>query len=335
MILAAGAINSPKLLELSGIGRPDVLGRAGHRRARMSCRRGREPAGSSADPHRLQGHERPHPEHSVPQPVSARRHGARICAAAAPGRCRWRRASSASSPQSDPRLATPDLEYHVQPLSTDRLGEPLHRFPAITVSVCNLRPESRGTIHMRSADAGAAPKIRPNYLSTEGDRHVAADSIRHARRLMQRRALAALSRRKKCCPGAQFATDAELAAQGAATSPPPSSIRSAPAGWARPDGGGRRTVARPWPRRAARRRRLDHARHRLGQHQFAGSHDRRTRSGLCLPGVGARDRLPYGEEAQGLDQVSSVEMSCFTQRFNSLVRHIFWTRKVKGEQWRK
>ncbi|TIL78505.1 MAG: GMC family oxidoreductase, partial [Mesorhizobium sp.] len=50
--------------------------------------------------------------------------------------------------RSDPRLETPDLEYHVQPLSTDRLGEPLHRFPAVTVSVCNLRPESRGTVHM-------------------------------------------------------------------------------------------------------------------------------------------------------------------------------------------
>ena len=70
-------------------------------------------------------------------------------------------------------MATPDLEYHVQPLSTDKLGDPLHPFPAVTVSVCNLRPESRGTCHIRSRDPAEQPAIRLNYLSAERDRDVA------------------------------------------------------------------------------------------------------------------------------------------------------------------
>ena len=66
-------------------------------------------------------------------------------------------------------LSTPDLEYHVQPLSLDAFGEPLHDFPAITASVCNLRPESRGSVALASADFRDAPRIAPNYLATEGD----------------------------------------------------------------------------------------------------------------------------------------------------------------------
>ena len=83
-----------------------------------------------------------------------------------------------------------NLEFHVQPLSLDRFGEPLHRFPALTVSACNLRPSSRGAVRIRSADFRAKPEIRPNYLSTEEDRQVAADAIRVTRRLMGQPALA-------------------------------------------------------------------------------------------------------------------------------------------------
>ena len=111
--------------------------------------------------------------------------------------------------RSDPRLETPDLEYHVQPLSTDRLGEPLHRFPAVTVSVCNLRPESRGSVHMDSADPREATKIKPNYLSTEGDRNVAVASIEHARRLMKTRAVARFAP-EEMLPGPQIAGRDEL-----------------------------------------------------------------------------------------------------------------------------
>ncbi len=82
-----------------------------------------------------------------------------------------------------------NIEFHVQPLSLDKFGEPLHRFPAITVSACNLRPTSRGTIRLRSADPAAKPMIAPNYLSTPEDRRVAADAIRVTRRLMRQPAL--------------------------------------------------------------------------------------------------------------------------------------------------
>lgn len=83
-----------------------------------------------------------------------------------------------------------NIEFHVQPLSLDKFGDPLHRFPAITVSACNLRPTSRGSVQIRSADYRAKPVIKPNYLSTEADRSVAADAIRMTRRLMKQAALA-------------------------------------------------------------------------------------------------------------------------------------------------
>ncbi|SNZ08400.1 GMC family oxidoreductase [Cohaesibacter gelatinilyticus] len=86
--------------------------------------------------------------------------------------------------KSNDQVATPNIEYHVQPLSLDKFGDPLHDFPAITVSVCNLRPESRGTLSLRSSDPYDAPIIAPNYLSAEMDKQVAIESLRHARKLM-------------------------------------------------------------------------------------------------------------------------------------------------------
>lgn len=82
-----------------------------------------------------------------------------------------------------------NLQFHIQPLSLDRFGDPLHRFPAITVAACNLQPTSRGTIRIRSADPAAKPVIAPAYLSTDEDREVAADAIRVTRRLMRQAAL--------------------------------------------------------------------------------------------------------------------------------------------------
>ncbi|WP_018386992.1 GMC family oxidoreductase [Ancylobacter sp. FA202] len=83
-----------------------------------------------------------------------------------------------------------DLEFHVQPLSLGKFGEPLHPFPAFTMSVCNLRPTSRGEVTLASADSAAAPLIQPNYLATEEDRRVAADSLRVGRRIVSQPALA-------------------------------------------------------------------------------------------------------------------------------------------------
>ncbi|MGJ5204465.1 GMC family oxidoreductase [Bradyrhizobium sp. HKCCYLR20261] len=93
--------------------------------------------------------------------------------------------------RSDPRRDRANIQFHVQPLSLDKFGDPLHRFPAITVSACNLRPTSRGTVRIRSAKLDEAPSIAPNYLATEDDRQVAADAIRVTRRLMKQNALAA------------------------------------------------------------------------------------------------------------------------------------------------
>src|ERR1700738_2962539 len=91
--------------------------------------------------------------------------------------------------RSDPHRERANIQFHVQPLSLDKFGDPLHRFPAITVSACNLRPTSRGTVRIRSADPSEAPSIAPNYLATDEDREVAADAIRTTRRLMKQKAL--------------------------------------------------------------------------------------------------------------------------------------------------
>jgi choline dehydrogenase len=92
--------------------------------------------------------------------------------------------------RSDPHRERANIQFHVQPLSLDKFGDPLHRFPAVTVSACNLQPTSRGTVRIRSAKPDEAPSIAPNYLSTEEDREVAADAIRTTRRLMKQQALA-------------------------------------------------------------------------------------------------------------------------------------------------
>ena len=112
--------------------------------------------------------------------------------------------------RSGPDVASADLEYHVQPLSLDAFGEPLHPFDAITASVCNLRPESRGSVRIAASDPAVPPEIRPNYLSTERDRSVAARAIRLTRRIVAQEAFAKY-RPEEFKPGPQFETEAELA----------------------------------------------------------------------------------------------------------------------------
>jgi len=112
--------------------------------------------------------------------------------------------------KTSPEFETPNIEYHVQPLSLDAFGQPLHKFPAITVSVCNLRPESRGTCHITENDPARAPAIKPNYLSTDNDRLIAAVSIRHARKLMAAERMKEFSP-IEIKPGPEIASDDELA----------------------------------------------------------------------------------------------------------------------------
>ena len=108
----------------------------------------------------------------------------------------------------------PNIEFHVQPLSLDKFGDPLHRFPAITVSACNLRPMSRGYVRIRDRNIASAPVIAPCYLSTDEDRKVAADAIRVTRRLMAQPALAPFEPQEHL-PGPSVGDDDEDLAKAA------------------------------------------------------------------------------------------------------------------------
>ena len=208
VILSAGAINSPKLLELSGIGRPDLLSALG-----IPVRHALAGVGEN-----LQDHLQIRTVFRIEGARTLNQLYHNLLSRAGMGlQYAFRRSGPLSMApsqlgifaRSDPAVATADLEYHVQPLSTDRLGEPLHRYPAVTVSVCNLRPESRGTVHVTANDTALAPEIRPNYLSTQGDRLLAARSIRHARSLMETRAIARF-RPQEMLPGTEYQSDEDL-----------------------------------------------------------------------------------------------------------------------------
>ncbi len=112
--------------------------------------------------------------------------------------------------RSDPGRAHANLQYHIQPLSLDAFGEDLHPFPAITVSVCNLNPTSRGHVRIRSGAFTDAPMISPNYLATQEDRQVAADSLRQVREIMAQPAMKT-HHPQEWKPGVQYQTDEELA----------------------------------------------------------------------------------------------------------------------------
>jgi choline dehydrogenase len=209
VILAAGAIGSPHLLQLSGIGDGDKL------RAHGIAVRHALP-GVGAD---LQDHLQLRCIYKVSNAVTLNQTAASLLSRIGMGvqYALFRRGPMTMAPstlgafaRSDPAAATANLEYHVQPLSLDRFGEPLHDFPAITASVCNLRPTSRGSVELRSADARAAPVIRPNYLSTPEDRRVAADAIRLTRRIMAARAMQPYSPREHL-PGDGVDGDEDLA----------------------------------------------------------------------------------------------------------------------------
>jgi choline dehydrogenase len=92
--------------------------------------------------------------------------------------------------RSDPARERANIQYHVQPLSLDKFGDPLHTFPAFTASVCNVQPTSRGSLRLRSGAPDDKPMIKPNYLATEEDRRVAIDSILVTRRIVAQPALA-------------------------------------------------------------------------------------------------------------------------------------------------
>jgi choline dehydrogenase len=115
--------------------------------------------------------------------------------------------------RSDAQRPHPNLQYHVQPLSLRAYDQPIDTFPAFTASVCNLNPTSRGSVRIRGADIRQPPRIAPNYLATEEDRHVAADSLRVTRRIVAQPALAKFSP-VEYLPGPQFTRDEDLVREG-------------------------------------------------------------------------------------------------------------------------
>ena len=208
VVLAAGSIASPQLLQLSGIGPGALLQKFGipvvHEMAGVG--------GNLHDHLQVRLVYKVHGVTTLNERVNS------LWGKAAMGlEYLFRKTGPLTMPpsqlgafaKSDPAQPTPNIEWHVQPLSLDKFGEPLHSFPAITPSVCNLRPTSRGHVHIRSTDPDAEPEILLNYLSTPEDQKVAVDSMRFTRRIMKSPALAKY-RPEEWKPGPQAESDADL-----------------------------------------------------------------------------------------------------------------------------
>jgi len=209
IVLAAGAIGSPQLLQLSGVGPVKLLSRFGIPLVAEAPGVGEN----------LQDHLQLRLIYKVRNAVTLNQRSSSLFGKARIGAEYVLNRSGPMSmapsqlgifAKSGPEFATANLEYHVQPLSLDKFGEPLHPFPAITMSVCNLRPEARGSVRIKSGDWRDHPAIQPDYLSSEADRRVAADAIRLTRRIMGARAL---SRHEpdEYLPGPHFQGEEELA----------------------------------------------------------------------------------------------------------------------------
>ena len=209
IILSAGGIGSPQILQCSGIGPPELLRGCG-----------------VPVVHELPGVGENLQDHLQIRPVfrvknaktlneSSRGWAARLGMAAE--YALFRRGMLASAPSqlccfafSDSSEKTPDIQYHVQPLSLDSFGSPLHAFPAFTASVCDLRPKSRGFVRIRDADARIPPRIDPRFLHAPEDRKTAARALRHAREICAQAPLQKLGA-AEYLPGLENRTDAELA----------------------------------------------------------------------------------------------------------------------------
>jgi choline dehydrogenase len=209
VILSAGAIGSPQLLQLSGIGPADLLAEhdipvvaelpgvgenlQDHLQIRSIYKvKGAKTLNTMANS--LVGKAKIGLEYVLKRSGPMSMAPSQLCA--------FTRSSEA--------YEHPNLEYHVQPLSLEAFGQPLHDFPAITASVCNLNPTSRGTVRIKSRDPRQAPAIAPNYLSTPEDRQVAADSLRVTRRIAEQPAFAKYQP-EEFKPGVQYQSNDDLA----------------------------------------------------------------------------------------------------------------------------
>ncbi|MDR3371623.1 GMC family oxidoreductase N-terminal domain-containing protein [Rhodoferax sp.] len=208
VILSAGSIGSPQLLQLSGIGPAALLRQHG-----IAVQHDAPGVGANLQDHlqirtvfKVQGVKTLNTQANslwgkamIGLEYALKRSGPMSMAPSQLG----------AFTRSDPAQPYPNIEYHVQPLSLDAFGEPLHRFAAFTASVCNLNPTSRGSVQITSPDFRQAPAIAPNYLSTAEDRQVAADSLRLTRRIVGQAALSKYQP-QEFKPGVQFQTDDEL-----------------------------------------------------------------------------------------------------------------------------
>jgi choline dehydrogenase-like flavoprotein len=188
IILSAGSVGTPQILQLSGVGSPDWLGELG-----IPVVHDRPGVGRNLQDHLQQ--RAIFKVHGV-KTLNETYHSLVGRALMGAEYALFQKGPLTMAPsqlgiftKSSPDHERANIQFHVQPLSLDKFGDPLHRFPAMTVSACNLQPTSRGTIRLRSIDPAAKPVIAPNYLATHEDRRVAADAIRVTRRLMKQHAL--------------------------------------------------------------------------------------------------------------------------------------------------
>jgi choline dehydrogenase-like flavoprotein len=209
VILSAGAIGSPQILQLSGIGPGEWLQRLG-----IEVRHACDGVGEN-----LQDHLQLRCAYKVSGIETLNERSQRLWqkvgigleyALARSGPMSMAPSQLGTFAKSDPSRETPNLQYHVQPLTLPKFGKPLDPFPAFTASVCNLRPTSRGYVAIATPDPDTQPVIRPNYLATEEDRRVAADAIRLTRRIVSQPALAQYSP-QEFRPGADIDGDEALA----------------------------------------------------------------------------------------------------------------------------
>jgi choline dehydrogenase len=210
VILSAGAVNSPHLLQLSGIGDPAQLGEHGIPVVHALPQVGQN----------LQDHLQLRLIYKVSGLPTLNVQAASLMGKAgmALNYALLRRGPMTMAPsqmggftRTSPTFATPNVEFHVQPLSLDRFGEPLHPFPAFTATIANLRPSSGGHIALKSSDPDVAPAIQPNYLSTPEDRQVAVDSIKLVRRIVLESQAFRSHHPEEYRPGPSVRSDEEIA----------------------------------------------------------------------------------------------------------------------------
>ena len=208
IILAAGAVASPTILQLSGIGPGDALREHG-----IAVEH--ELAGVGGN---LQDHLQIRCAYKVERVETLNERANSLIGKMGIGLeyLLFQRGPMTMAPsqlgafaKSDPSYDTPNIQYHVQPLTLDKFGEPLHTFPAFTASVCNLRPESRGTVRLKSANPYDSPSIQPNYLSAERDKQVAAQAVRYTRNIVNQPALAKY-KPQEFKPGLELETQEDL-----------------------------------------------------------------------------------------------------------------------------